>query len=381
VIYSYPVVSLMAKFVAEGRRNNKPFERKCAMSFWMGMTFGCTAAILSMVFLPAGLSFYDVRDLGISGILYSLTYISSAPIGFCLYLLQAMGRVKLWALLSILNTASSLLILTASMYINPEMTVLKYFEIVLLGNALIGFTALMLSVRILGLKNIISPDYGVIREIFKAGLGGWIAVLCSYVALQGVNTMIAKWAGKTELGYYQLVATIAAWVYNVIVSVTVPALSAWSEIAAERRYSSLRRNFRFRQLGTASLAVIAAVIAFVFAPDILAKLYGEEYRSSYRLLQINVVAWITLGFAGWYYLMFSALGRPGLVMMPNVIWGFVQIVICYFLMKWFNLGAYGAMAAHSIAYICWALTYEVVFRKLWKELTASPPAADQEVSG
>jgi len=380
LIYSYPLMALIAKFIAEGKQQNKPFERKCAMSFWLYLLAGLIAASLSILFLPWGLSFYNLQGLHLPGILYALTYISSTPIAFCLFLLQAMGRVKLWSFLNIINAVSALIVTAIIISFTNTLTLLRYFEIIIITNIAAGIFSFLLILKLLGYRNIFSPDFKVTKEIIKAGFGGWIAILCAYTAIFGVSTMVAKFADNTRLGYYQIITNIGTWVYNVIISVTIPALSTWSKLAAEKYYTSLRRNFRLCQFATTSLAVIAAIVTFIFAPEILTALYGQEYRTNYWLLRINTIAWIMLGFGGWYWIFFSSIGKPWLVMMPNVVWGTLQITTCYCLMKLFNYDIYGAMIAHALSYICWAITYEVVFERTCKTLSSFHPPAGEEVA-
>lgn len=376
VIYGYPTAALVARFVADGRRDGQPFERKCAACFWMGMGFATLAAAASISFLPWGLRYYGIEGLGRAGVMYSLTYLTSGPIGYCLFLLQSFGRMKLWAVLSIANTLSFLACVGGLALVAPPLTLNGYFGGVLAGNTLVGLMSVAICVRLLGWRNLLRPDFSVAGAVLRAGRGGWVASIFANMSTQGVNTMIVRMVGKTELGYYQLVNTIGVWVYNVVISVTAPALADWSEIASDGRYWSLRRNFRFRQFGTASLAVLAGATAFILAPELLAWIYGETYRAGAPLLRLSVVSWIALGLGCWYWYAFTATGHPGRVMMPNVVWGTLQLSLAYVCMSWVAPDAYGAMIAYVLAYIGWVATYEVVYQRTWRKLGVQPPAAE-----
>jgi len=380
VIYGFPTAALIARFVADGRRDDKPFERKCAASFWLGMGFATVAALASIAFLPFGLPYYGVDGMWLSGFMFSLTYLSSFPISYCLFLLQSFGRMKLWAALSVANSASFLVCVVFMVLVFPPLTIDRYFGSILTGNVVVGLTSVAICIRLLGFGNLLHPDFSVTRAILRAGRGGWVASIFANTSLLGLNTMIVRLVGKTELGYYQLVNTIGTWVYNVVVSVTIPALADWSETASDGRYWSLRRNFRFRQLGTASLSIFAGTIAFVFAPDILGLIYGEAYRSGAGLLRLSVVSWVTLGLGCWYWYVFTAVGYPGRVMLPNVVWGTLQLVVGYVFMTWITPDAYGAMMAYVVAYIGWVAMYEIVYQRTWRKLGIHPVAAE-EVSG
>jgi O-antigen/teichoic acid export membrane protein len=222
---------------------------------------------------------------------------------------------------------------------------------------------LLISLRLLTPAHAFRPDRTVVPRILRQGLGGWVAVLCATFASLIVATLLSRRVGSTALGHYQLVLTIGAWVYAVISSVNVPVLSLWAALASQGRLRGLRRNLRVHQMATASLSLLAAVAAVAAAPQILDLLYGSAYRENATVLRIAAVAWVSLGFGCWYWISFTALGHPGWVMVPNIVWGAVQVVSAWALIRWFSLGIAGAIAAYAIAYVCWCLSYEVIFRR------------------
>lgn len=367
VIYGFPTAALVARFIADGRRDGVPFERKCAAAFWLGLGFAVTAAAGSIAFLPWGLPYYGLDGLWGSGVMFSLTYITSMPIAFCLFLLQSFRRLKLWALLNIANSFSFLAGVLIVSLAAPPLTLNGYFGAILAANTVMGGISAWLCVRLLGKRNLRYPDFSVAGAVLRAGRGGWVASLFANMSLLGVNTMIVRFCGKTELGYYQLVTTLGAWVYNAIISVAAPALAEWSRTAAAGHYRSLRRDFRFRQMGTASLAILAAAAVLPFASDLLVGIYGETYRSGAALLRLSVVGWIALGAGCWYNYLFTAVRHPGRVMLPNVVWGTVQVAAGYVFMKWVAQDAMRAMWAYVLAYLAWVAVYEIVYQRTWRK--------------
>lgn len=373
IISAYPSMTLIPRFVAHRTQEGLSASRQCASGFWLAIGFSSLATAAAVAFLPAGLAFYRVTELGRAGVMLSLQILAGSPMGVCLYLLQAHGRLRLWAVLNVWAAVLPLLAAAAAWRLLQPLTIERYVAAILAATALNGAVAVVMIVRVLGARALRRPDPRVIRPLLKAGLGGWVAGLCANFGSLGIGTMIAKAVGKTELGHYQLVLTIGAWVFAVVMSVTVPALSAWSADVARGRLRKLERSFRLRQAATGSLGALFALAAIAGAPRILALLYGPGYESTASLLRIGAVSWLALGLGCWYWIAFTALGHPGRIMLPNVAWGSLQLVIAWLLMTLTPLGVRGALVAYVVAYFCWLAVYELVLRRSLREARAIGP--------
>jgi len=137
-----------------------------------------------------------------------------------------------------------------------------------------------------------------------------------------------------------------------------------------------------RQLATTSLHILAAVIALVFGREILHALYGEMADHCMTLLYVSTLYWIAVGFACWYWIALTAMGHPGMVMIPNMIWAIIFPGVTWILFRTTNMGVASAMAGQAVAQIAWAAAYEVIFWQLMHKKRrqqtqpASEPAPD-----
>ena len=367
IIASYPTSGLIAQFRAEGLKTGEPYARRCATGLFLSLGFGATGMLVGLALLRPALRYYHMSNLFWPGALLCIMLPLAVPGGYSLYLLQSFGRIALWSWMNLLFAVIPIgMLLVAAAWFSP-LTVSSYVFAMLAANALTAILGLALSARTLSIGNLLRPDFSAARRMLQAGLGGFIASVSTSFAVLAVNTLIAKSAGRTALGRYQLVTAISGWVYAVVVSVSVPALSKWSGLAAEWRVRALRRSLRMRQSGTGALSILAAALAVAFAPSILQVLYGAEYAQDALLLRLSVPAWIALGFGAWYWIAFTAMGHPGRVMSANVVWGGVQVATAWALIRWARMGAHGAMIAYAVAYVGWLATYEFVFRRTLHE--------------
>ena len=375
-VAGFPVMALIPRFIAEGRKQEQPFERKVATTFWMGLFAGLLAFLAAMGFMGVGTRFYGLAGVGRPVLWYALTYVVCLPYAHAQYFLQCSGRMRAWSVLNLLIYLAPLLSLWVGSLIQRPLSMEGYYLTVLVGYSISGLVGLGMILRYLGWRNLLTPDWSVVRDVLWAGRGGWVATV--FVSLSGlaVSTLIVKLVGKTELGYYQMIVALGGWVQTVIVSVTVPAIARWSQVAAEGRFRPLLRDYRLRQLSTASIAFLLSGVVLLSAPWILAWLYGEAYRPLAPLLRVGVLMWVTMGAGAWYWHLFAALGHPGRVMLANVTYGAVQVVIAWILMAYFKVGVMGAMVAYVTASACWLIVYEVVFRQLWRQVAARPTRAD-----
>jgi O-antigen/teichoic acid export membrane protein len=367
IVASYPTSSLVAHFRAEGLKSREAYERRCATGLWMSLGFGSVAMIAGLFLLKPFLRYYQVETLFWPGVMLCVALPLAAPGAYCLYLLQSFGRIALWSWINLAVAGIPIAALLVAATAFGPLTVAAYVVSFLTANTLTALLGLIVSARILGWRHLVHPDFSAALRMLQAGLGGFIAGASVTFAILAVNTLIAKCVSRVALGHYQLMTTIGGWVYAVVVSVSVPALSKWSMLAAEGRLQPLRRSIRLRQSGTGALASLAAALALVFAPTILQLIYGAAYRQEALLLRLSLPAWIALGFGSWYWIALTAMGHPGRVMSSNIVWGSVQFALAWVLIRWARLGSHGAMVAYAMAYLAWLATYEIVVRRTLRE--------------
>jgi O-antigen/teichoic acid export membrane protein len=128
----------------------------------------------------------------------------------------------------------------------------------------------------------------------------------------------------------------------------------------------MQRDLRLKMLATGSLEVLAAAVAVIFAPQILGLLYGEAYRAGAPMLRLAFIYWIASGFGCWYWIAFTAIGHPGLVMVPNILYAVVLVVVTLLLLSFTSLGVASAIVAQGMAHTAWFTSYEVLFRARMK---------------
>jgi len=363
VIASYPTASLVASFIAEGRQQGTPYRRKCATGLILALALGLAATLAALLLLPRGLAYYQVPEQRLAGIMLCFSFVLAPPSSFCLVLLQAMGRLRLWAALNVFFYVVLMGCVALAGWLIRPFSIEVYLAAVTIAGVINAVTGLLTCVRVLTLHDLLRPDLSVIRPQAREGFGGWVASLANTLGAMGLNTLIVKCAGRTELGFYQLAATVGAWVYSVVTSVTVPALPRWSALAARGGLSTVRRDMRLRQTATGSFQILLAILVLFFAPQILTALYGPDYRACVTLLSVSVGYWIAIGFGCWYWTALTAMGHPGMVMLPNVIWCALALTTTWVLISLTPIGAVAAMVGQVVGHVGWVLSYEVMFRK------------------
>jgi len=379
ILAAFPAAGLVPNLIATGTHAQQPYERRCAAALLLTIVLGVAAAGIAIILTPLGLRLYQIEHLRAVAYLLCLGFIFTPPAIFALLILQATGRLKAWALLNVIFYVVLITCVGVAALVVRPFSMRAYAIALTISGTINTLTGLVIDVRILGWRNLVRPDFSIVPRVIREGWGGWVAVVCNVLAAVGVSTMIIKQVGRTELGYYQLVATVGVWVTTVIGSVSVPALSAWSTTAARGSYRRLMRELRMRQLATTSLHILAAVIALVFGREILHALYGEMADHCMTLLYMSTIYWIAVGFACWYWIALTAMGHPGMVMIPNVIWAIIFPGVTWILCRTTDMGAASAMAGQAVAHIAWAAAYEVIFWRLmhkkWRESldAAQPP--------
>lgn len=378
MIASYPAGALMPKFVAEGLHRGRSYQRQCATSLWFALALGVAAWVASSALLSVGLRYYGVSDLSGAAMLLSCVFVLGPVSTLNFFLLQSLGRMRLW---SIMNVVFYVILLgclgVAALAVRP-LSVRAYVAASVIASAINATISLVFMAKALGPHNLLRPDAAAFLPLVRSGLGGWVAVLSNQLVAAGVSTLVVKHLGKTELGYYQLVCAVGSWVYTVIGAVTVPALSEWAVLASQHRFQRLRRDLRLRQLATGSLTILAAVPVLIFGPEIISIVYGESYKACAGMLRLSVLYWVFVGFGSWYWISFSAMGHPGRVMLPNVAYSIVMMGTTWMLLTVVPIGMLAPVAGLAAGHFSWMAVYEVIFRRtLARESNRTHASAQQ----
>lgn len=373
IITTYPAAQLIPRFMAEGRQGGEPHPRKCATGFYLTLLFALAGMLLGLALLRSGLAYYRIDGLLAPGLCLCLLFPLAAICAFCLYLLQSSGHLTRWAWTTLLFGALPIGGLFLSPLLVTPLDVPTYALVMLLSNGLAALIGVALITRILGLRNLLHPDFSVARQLLHAGLGGFIASLGNTFALLAVATLVARQVGSTQLGRFQLILTLTNWVGAIVMSVSVPSLARWSTLATQSLFSALVRSFRFRQSGTGGLTILAGLLAAIFAPQVLDFLYGPAYRQDALLLRLFTPAWAVTGFAAWYSIALTAIGQPGRIMLPNLAWATTYLALAWALLRFTPLGVYGAVIAYVVCSFAWWGVYEIVFRASLRAREARAP--------
>lgn len=365
IVASYPVTALVAKLVADSRQANQPFEDLCTAALYLVLGICTLAAVLAPFLIPTILPLYRVKDDNNIALVASIWVVSSAFSNAVLSLLQSIGRLRLWSILFTVFALTPIAFVSTAAALHP-LNLNEYVWAIALAGGANSLCGAGVSIYLLSPRAFARPRFSVLRRLVRAGLGPWLASTSNMIAYLMVNTIIVLHIGQVELGYYHLVSTLGGLVFTVGVSVRVPSLYQWAKMTAEGRLYSLRRDFRVGQWATTSAFAWVAAGAFIFAPQILELFYGEEFRAAASLLRIASISWVVAGFGAWYYTCFSAMGHPGLVIVPNIFFGGLRLAITWVLVAAVGAGIHGALIAVVIAHAVWAAAYELFFRRLFR---------------
>ncbi len=370
LISSYSTHALLPRLVADPDATPEARGRACATTFWLTLALTLASLALAVPLLPLGLRQLNLEALQAEAMLYALLVIVGQANGILLTISQAAGWLRQWSAVGFLGGLLPVAALAGYQAIGGSLAPMTYLQLSLACSLITTAFAFALFRRAVGSWRYLRPDPALAKPMLKAGRGPWIASASNVLASFGTSTLIAAHLAKSELGHYEAVLALHAWVNTVGLSVAVPALADWARSAERRDYAAMRADIRRRQLSTAVVMGTAAVIAFVFAEPVLHVLFGPEFVPAAPVLRILTLSWVGNGLGGWYWYFMFAAGEPWRVAPSNIAYGVPGFAIAFVLLTFTSLGIAGAAIARVAGLFLWVIVYEWNFRAVVRHLQA-----------
>lgn len=354
----------LPRIMADPQERNEMKHAACATSFWLAVCLILLGSAAALALLPIGLHRLGCPELYPVALLYVVVF-ALAQLRVSLDAIsQSAGWLRQWSVSNLVGTLLPVVFIAAFFCSHAHLTPWRYMVLLALATTVGTAVSLVIFFAKLGGWRQCRLRRALLRPFLSAGAGPWLALLSNVLLLFGVQTIIAAHCSSRALGYYSTITALSTWVVNILgVSLSIPALSEWSQLATSGRLPELRHDFRRRQLATIVVLGSIAIFPLMWPEKIIQCLYGTQYLPSAPLLRIICLNWIISGAGCWYMSCMYALGHPWRVAIPNLAVALPTVVLTDIVVTQTRFGLAGVVAVGVITMLAWLGTYEWNFRQ------------------
>jgi O-antigen/teichoic acid export membrane protein len=315
------------------------------------------AALVGLLFVRHWIAQYPVKT-----ILFAQMFLLSTPLGSILLAVRAalesrgdFGASNRLLIAPPSGTLICLLILMASHALTPYSAGIAY---VLFG----GAPAVWM---LHGLSRVFKPRLEAFRSsarlLFSYGIRSYGIDLCGTMALYVDQALVVRILQPKMMGIYVVALSLSRMLNAFHVSVVMvlfPKAVSQSSTAIREMTS---RALRMTTLLTAS----AGLVVIALGPQVLALLYGSEYRTANAVLRILVVEVVLSGATLVLSQAFMAIGRPGVIAALQLIGVLLTVPLMLLFVPRFGVDGAGlALLISTTARLIFVLASFPIFLKM-----------------